>query len=580
MTGAFFLNAHDAWAETQHEWPAQPGATTTWQTTDGGATWHQGISLPGAPQYGTAGFDEFAFADAEHGFGFGVAGTSTSAFEQERQGSLWATSDGGRHWVEVAGTGLPWQGSSYSGISAKGCDEADPFNLTAVSAAVVFLAEAGCPVGQPGLWRSDDGGRAWEPVHLPVPPGGWASAEAWHYPGVGESGAEVLALRFFAGGQGVAAVTTRPGQLLVYRSSDAGESWSLAPVLETGSLGRPAGFWASSPWAWELPAPAGLYVTTDAGGRWALQRSGLSLPDMTEVSFASPASGVGFGSYPEVGLASTGDVGMRTSDGGRSWEALQFSAPAFLGNFSEEVPFGTVDFATALDGWVGGADGVAATTDGGSAWTAQLATSAPVEELSFSDATHGWALTPDELFATSDAGAHWSVVDEPALGAFSYVQLVNASFGIGVICKQAGGRACWPPTTRATVGAVFPCLTKTRSTAGAWSRRPGQSRAFASAPPKSAGHCSALEARAQAWSKRATTAAGNGQLLQQLAPGPGRSRARGPRPLGWVSPTGSTAASAPWPARPTAGGLGGPACTPSRIAPSLHRRCRQRTGRS
>lgn len=36
VTGAFFLNAKDAWAETEHQWPAQPGATTTWETTNGG----------------------------------------------------------------------------------------------------------------------------------------------------------------------------------------------------------------------------------------------------------------------------------------------------------------------------------------------------------------------------------------------------------------------------------------------------------------------------------------------------------------------------------------------------------------
>ena len=214
VTGAFFLNANDAWAETQHEWPAQPGATTTWQTTDGGATWHQGISLPGAPQYGTAGFDEFAFADAEHGFGFGVAGASTSAFEQERQGSLWATSDGGRHWGEVAGTGLPWEGSTLLGHISQGLRRGRPVQPDS------RVGKRGAPRGS---WLPGGTARAlaerrrgprWAPVHLPVPPGGWASAEAWHYPGVGESGAEVLALRFFAGGQGVAAVTTRPGQLV------------------------------------------------------------------------------------------------------------------------------------------------------------------------------------------------------------------------------------------------------------------------------------------------------------------------------------------------------------------------------
>ena len=438
VTGAFFLNADDAWAETEHEWPAQPGATTTWQTTDGGATWQQGISLPGAPQYGTAGFDEFAFADATHGFGFGVAGASTSGFEQERQDSVWATSDGGRAWAEVPAIGLPWENSVYSGISAKGCSQADPFNLTAVSPSVVLLAEAGCPASEPGLWRSADGAHDWAPVHLPPPPGGWAGAEAWHYPGVSQSGAEVLALRSFAGGQGVAAVTSRPGQLLVYRSSDAGESWSLASVLNTGSLERPVGFWASSPSAWELPAPAGLYVTTDEGGHWGLQGSGPSL-DMTEVSFSSPGSGFGFAGDTEVGLASTGDSGVRTGDGGRSWEPVSFSVPAFLGGLRAETTFGTVDFVNAVDGWVGGAEGVAATTTGGSAWTDQLATPEPVQELSFAGTERGWALTPDELFATSDGGAHWSAMPEPAFGPFSYVQLVNPTFGVGVICDQTGG---------------------------------------------------------------------------------------------------------------------------------------------
>lgn len=46
VTGAFFLTSKDAWALTDHQWPAPPGVTTVWQTTDGGATWLKGLSMP------------------------------------------------------------------------------------------------------------------------------------------------------------------------------------------------------------------------------------------------------------------------------------------------------------------------------------------------------------------------------------------------------------------------------------------------------------------------------------------------------------------------------------------------------
>ena len=443
VTGAFFLNAKDAWAETEHQWPAQPGATTTWETTNGGATWHQGTSLPGAPSYGTPGFDEFAFADAEHGLGFGVgAGSAPSGSNSllwKRRDYLWATSDGGMHWRRQPAVGLPWQASTYSAGAAGGCPRADPFNLTMESASASVLWDAGCPTRQPGLWQSTDGGRQWYALRLPAPPGGWPAAEAWRYPARGVAGAEVLAFRYFANGDSVIAMTTRPGELVVYTSIGGGGTWSLASVLQTGSLARPSGFWASSPDEWEMPAPAGLYVTADAGRHWRLQRSASSLPAWTEVSFASPATGVAFGTFPELGFASSGAAGMRTSDGGQSWETVQFSTPSFVGYPSSEIPFDTVDFANARDGWVGGADGVEATTDGGTNWASQLSTPEPVEELSFADAEHGWALTTDELFSTSDGGRRWSVKPQTDLGAFSHVQLVSPSFGVGVICGQPGG---------------------------------------------------------------------------------------------------------------------------------------------
>ena len=180
-------------------------------------------------------------------------------------------------------------------------------------------------------------------------------------------------------------------------------------------------------------------MTADGGVRWALQRSELSLPEMNEASFASPSDGLGFPSLDETGLASTGVSGMRTTDAGRSWASVSWPAPASLGSYATEIPFGTVTFANGQHGWAGGADGVEATVNGGSKWAPQLATSEPVGQLSFAGPENGWALTPDELFTTSDGGRQWESEPETALGAFSYVQLVTPRFGLGVVCGLAGG---------------------------------------------------------------------------------------------------------------------------------------------
>ncbi|HUC15550.1 MAG TPA: hypothetical protein VMS00_13955 [Acidimicrobiales bacterium] len=426
LTGAFFLDAEDAWAVTAHEWPAQPGVTTVWRTTDGGASWHQGRSLPGMlTDYGAL-IDQLDFADLRHGFAFSVSG-------DPRDDTLWVTSDGGMNWRRVGAVGLPWQGSTVPIGDGPGCTAEDPFALTAASAGVLLLTDDLCPTTRPGTWLSEDAGRNWVPVHLPAPPGGWRSNERWRYPGsAGQptSGAEVLSGRYFSQRTGVISVTTRPGELLVYLSHDTGASWRLASLLMSGSLSRPSGFGASSPSTWELPAPAGLYTTRNAGQQWQLQRSSLSLPTMAQVSFASPETGIW------VSGSAIGPSGLRTTNGGKSWQPVVLPGAA-----SSKIPFNTVDFPTRTQGWVGGADGVEATANGGMTWTAQLQTTSPVQELSFVDAQHGWALTADQLFATADGGEHWAALPETELGAFRSVQLVSPDFGVALVCEAGGTRA-------------------------------------------------------------------------------------------------------------------------------------------
>jgi photosystem II stability/assembly factor-like uncharacterized protein len=432
VTGAFFLNADDAWAVTSHSWPAPPGVTTVWRTTDGGADWQQGTSVPGP--VGNTPLDQLVFTSPEDGFGFGALGQPAPGGGTVRHDVFWATTDAGQSWHRQSSSGLPWQASTVSMLPGAVCDSTDPFSLAAVSAQALVLTEDGCPTRTPGVWLSDNGGRSWAPVKLSPPSGGWPAAEAWSYPYEPEAqeGAEVIAVRGFGDGPAVMAVTTRPGEVVIYRSHDAGASWKLASVLKTGSLSRPAGFGASAPADWELPAPAGLYLTTDGGRHWSLQRSVLSVPNMDFVSFGSGKVGIGLAS------ANIGSSGLLTVDGGKAWQPLVWPA---TGNETSGIPFNTIDFATPMDGWVGGADGIEATSDGGKTWAPQLATAAPVEQLSFADDDDGWALTADELFSTSDGGHRWSAVPETAFGAFSSVQLVSARFGVGVACEQSGTRA-------------------------------------------------------------------------------------------------------------------------------------------
>jgi photosystem II stability/assembly factor-like uncharacterized protein len=65
-----------------------------------------------------------------------------------------------------------------------------------------------------------------------------------------------------------------------------------------------------------------------------------------------------------------------------------------------------IRFADALRGWLGTADGILGTTDGGATWERQL-TSGSITRLWSHDATHAWALAGlSALYRTQD-GVHW-----------------------------------------------------------------------------------------------------------------------------------------------------------------------------
>lgn len=82
----------------------------------------------------------------------------------------------------MSAVGLPWQGETRHtyplASNNASCDGPGQLSLEAAPAKVLFLFDSGCPTLRPGLWRSADEGKKWEPVAVAAPPGGWLSQES------------------------------------------------------------------------------------------------------------------------------------------------------------------------------------------------------------------------------------------------------------------------------------------------------------------------------------------------------------------------------------------------------------------
>jgi photosystem II stability/assembly factor-like uncharacterized protein len=97
-----------------------------------------------------------------------------------------------------------------------------------------------------------------------------------------------------------------------------------------------------------------------------------------------------------------------------------------------------VQFVSARQGWVAGAGGVLATSDGGRAWTTQYAGLAGLYQVDFIDAWHGWAVGTNALLRTVNGGATWTPLGEPC-GPIRSVHFVTPNLGYAV----AGGSQVW-----------------------------------------------------------------------------------------------------------------------------------------
>jgi len=296
LRGVDFADAAHGWVAINEAFTsgsdAYYGRVAIWRTTDGGRSWTKAL-LPKAVfnRYGEVMPPvQLDFLDASHGFAF-LSGNSAKGVNDS---DLFWTADGGRTWSADRPTG-------EGGMGIEGT-----VGFATANDGVIVNALHGN-----GIVVTHDGGRTWTDATFALPPG--------------PPGAQLFFGQpvYFDGRSGLVAIDFQidtSSVTHVYRTLDAGSSWTMAATLPTG---------------------------------------------VSAISFLDPHRWIGL----------TGSEVLRTVDGGRTW----LRSPAVGPPGAPESLF----MADARHGWVlvgmsvclsfktncSGRTGLYATVDGGSGWT-------------------------------------------------------------------------------------------------------------------------------------------------------------------------------------------------------------------
>ena len=298
LLGVDFVDAQHGWIAINEAFTsgtdASYGRVDIWRTADAGRTWAR-TQLPKA-RFAVFGeimpAVQFDFLDATHGFAF----QSGNAAKGKNDSDLFWTADGGQTWSADRSTGSGSVGIEGSVAFATADD------------GVIVNAWHGA-----GVVETHDGGRTWADAVLAGPAGS-------------PSGQLVFGQPVFLDGRTGLMTFPRPndtlGDIPVYRTTDAGSSWSPAATI-------PAGVAAVSfldPQRWIAVSGTEVFRTTDGGQTWARSRAAgpPGIPDsflMTDAQHGSALVAMG------VCLDFKSNCSSRTGlyatvDGGSTWTQL------------------------------------------------------------------------------------------------------------------------------------------------------------------------------------------------------------------------------------------------------------------
>jgi photosystem II stability/assembly factor-like uncharacterized protein len=188
--------------------------------------------------------------------------------------------------------------------------------------------------------------------------------------------------------------------LTMEHTTDGGQTWVPQYVYDNACLYAVDFIDATTGWACGYYQPSensnglpGIFVTTNGGLTWAKEKVPAEAQEISDLQFLDASDGWAVGtSYDENDNLQQGWV-LHTTDGGQTWNRL-----TALSNVLAD----TVSFTDASDGWIGGLNGVWATTDGGASWQ-QVAGGEGVTAIAATDASHVWAFGDGFLISPLDA---------------------------------------------------------------------------------------------------------------------------------------------------------------------------------
>lgn len=296
-----FADEKTAWIAVWNEKTKKP---TVFRTQNGGETWPSAdvpLEFGGGQNFPAS----IAFIDSKQGWLMVVPehGMNSSP------GHLFATSDGGATWTEIASVQnktLPFGGRISFRSASEGWLVGVPYSTT-----------------ERLLYKTQDGGRTWKEQKLALPPE------------LSDGKLDVVSPpTFFSAPDGVMEVTFVPNSHktaefanIIYVTHDGGNTWRSSKPLRQGPIsfiGANEGWaWAAEPRQSESSAPVkgNLQQTHDGGQTWVDVTPDATLKGILEtganivsLDFVSSAVGYALLRSPDGTMQA-----MKSNDGGKTW---------------------------------------------------------------------------------------------------------------------------------------------------------------------------------------------------------------------------------------------------------------------